>query len=99
MKAEKIYVKIEEIKRQFYHDNRDSQFMLDNYQSVAAAITEWLAQNRPSAIGGFWTGEIAPPGEISDISELAIICIDEQAKVSEERQQTPDSETGPETYP
>ena len=39
MGAKKIFVKLDVIKRQFYHKYTNQQFSLDNYQSITAAIT------------------------------------------------------------
>jgi hypothetical protein len=77
MKAEKIFVKIEDLKREFYHKYPHQQFGLEHYQTVAAAITTWLADHQPDAAGGFWTGEMNPPGELTEITELGILCFAE----------------------
>lgn len=70
MEAKKIFVRVDEIKRQFYHKYHEQQFRLDHYQSVAAALTAWLEEHQPDALGGFWTGELNPPSELTDITEI-----------------------------
>ena len=73
MKAEKVFVRIDHLKREFYHKYPEQQWVLEHYQNVAASISAWLAAHQPDALGGFWSGELNPPGEISEITELGVL--------------------------
>ena len=73
MKAEKIFVKLSDVKFQFYHKYRDREFNLHHYETVASAITAWLEVNRPNAVGGFWNGEMNLPSEVAENLEIRIV--------------------------
>lgn len=73
MKAERIFVKLEEVKHEFYHRYEDQQFDLEKYHMVAAGVTAWLKAKRPGAIGGFWSGEMRPSLELTEVTELGIV--------------------------
>jgi hypothetical protein len=73
MKAEKIFVKLRDVKSEYYHKYKDREFLMQHYETVAHAVTTWLEVNRPNAVGGFWNGEMHPPNEHAENAEIGIV--------------------------